>query len=478
MRDRAVDLEQLERLLDPAARQVDGSLQLRHGRRVDGLERPQDFLHVDGRRERVPDEVVGDLVVLAARQQDPVGAIDRPPRPADLLVVGNRRARPLVVDDPAEVGLVEAHPERDGRDQGLDVAVDEGVLERLALGRRQVGVVGARVDAARRQPRGDPLAVGDRQAVHDAAAWQFRDLVGEPGEALGLVGERDRIEPQRATGQRPADDLDALAQLIGDVGNDAVVRGRGRGEDRDARRQGPQEPADAAIVGPEVVAPVGDAVGLVDDEQPDCAADLRQHAGDEVGVAEALGRDQQDVDRVGRDGLLDRRPLVDITRVDRVRPQPEPAGHRDLVAHERKQGTDDQRRSVALVASDPRRDPVDEALAPAGPLDDERPPAVTDDRLDCFALSLAELGVGTEHGLQMRLESGVVGRDHRPSTAGWYDAASSLRAGGSGRSRNDRPWGDRMAPKWRRSSVTMRSVSKRSARTATEASVVPIGKSP
>ena len=105
-----------------------------------------------------PDEVVGDLVVLATRQQDPVGAIDRTPGPADLLVVGDRRARPLVVDDEAEVGLVEAHAERDGRDQRLDVAVDEGVLERLALRRRQVGVVGTGVDAARgaatRRPAG------------------------------------------------------------------------------------------------------------------------------------------------------------------------------------------------------------------------------------------------------------------------------------------------------------------------------------
>ena len=161
---------------------------------------------------------------------------------------------------------------------------------------------------------------------------------------------------------------------------------------------------------------------------PIAAADLRQHAGHEVGVAEALGRDQEDVDRVGRERLLDRRPLVDVARVDRVRPQPEPAGHRDLVAHQREQRADDQRRAVALVAPDARRDPVDEALAPAGPLDDERPPAVADDRLDRLALAFAELGVGAEHRLEVSLQGGVVGRDHCPSTAAWYDAASSWRA--------------------------------------------------
>jgi hypothetical protein len=49
---------------------------------------------------------------------------------------------------------------------------------------------------------------------------------------------------------------------------------------------------------------------------------------------------------------------------------------------------------VALVTTDARRDPVDEALAPARALDDERPLPVADDRLDRLALPLAELGGG------------------------------------------------------------------------------------
>ncbi len=51
-RHRAVELEQLERLVDLALRQVDGALERRPRHRVDAFERGQDLLHVDGRRER------------------------------------------------------------------------------------------------------------------------------------------------------------------------------------------------------------------------------------------------------------------------------------------------------------------------------------------------------------------------------------------------------------------------------------------
>ena len=118
-------------------------------------------------------------------------------------------------------------------------------------------------------------------------------------------------------------------------------------------------------------------------------------------VGEALRRDEQDVDRVGGEAVVDRVPLLDVARVDRRGAEAQPAGHRDLVAHQRQQRADDQRRPVALVAPHARRDPVDEALAPARALDDERAAAVLDDRLDRLALALAERRVRAEHGLEV-----------------------------------------------------------------------------
>ena len=122
---------------------------------------------------------------------------------------------------------------------------------------------------------------------------------------------------------------------------------------------------------------------------------------------------------------MDRRPLLDVARVDRRGAQPEPAGHRDLVAHQRQQRADDQGGPVALVAAHAGRDPVDEALAPAGALDDERAAAVLGDRLDRLALAVAERRVRAEHGLEVlgqvvhrRGQCGRAGRRMTPDTNG------------------------------------------------------------
>ena len=409
-RHRAVDLEQLERLLDAALRQVDRRLEPDHRHRATGgFERLEDPLHVDRRRKGGLDEVLGDPVVLAAGEEDAPGRVDRPPGAAHLLVVGDRRARPLVVDDPAEVRLVEAHPERDRRDERLHLTGDQRVLEPLALLGRERRVVGTGVDATRAQPGGDPLRVGDGQAIDDAAAGQVRDVLREPRQPLGLVGERDRPEPERRPCQRAADDPDALPELLGHVRDDPVVGRRRRREDRDRRREAAQDPPDPPVVGPEVVAPVADAVRLVDDEQADRSLDRGKDPVREGLVAEALGRDQQDVDRVCREPRLDVVPLGRVARVDRRGVEAQPAGHRDLVAHEGEERADDERRPVALVAADPRRDPVDEALAPARALDDERPLPVSDHGLDRLALALAELRVGTEHRPEVVVERRGVG---------------------------------------------------------------------
>ena len=248
---------------------------------------------------------------------------------------------------------------------------------------------------------GDALRVGDRQAVDDAAPRHQRELLRQPGEALRLVLEDDRVELERVARQRAAEHDGALAELFGDVGDHAIVRRRGRREDRHAGVQELEDATDPPVVGAEIVAPVGDAVGLVDDEQADRALDARQDVRHEAFVGEPLRRDEQDVDGVGGEALVDRVPFVGVARVDRRGAEAEAPGHRDLVAHQRQERADDQGGSVTLVAADPRRDPVDEALAPARPLDDEGSVTVLDDRLDRLALAVAECGAGAEHGLEV-----------------------------------------------------------------------------
>ena len=225
-------------------------------------------------RERGVDEVVRDLVVLAPGEQDHVGLFEGAAGAPDLLVVGDHRTRPLEVDDEAEVGLVEAHAERDGRDQRLDLVRAQGVLEpQPVLGFEAAVVRRDRDSRAESSHAGDALAVGDREAVDDAGAGQSFELLGEPGEAFGLVAEFDRLQPEAVARQRAADDDETGPELRRDVGDDAVVRRRRRREDGNVARQQRDDAPDAPVVGPEVVAPVGDAVRLVDDEQPDRALD-------------------------------------------------------------------------------------------------------------------------------------------------------------------------------------------------------------
>ena len=135
---------------------------------------------------------------------------------------------------------------------------------------------------ARRAPCRRPS--GSRRSRCPAAAAGSRPA----RRAAPPVRRGDRVEPERVASERPADDRDVLAELRRDVLDDAVVRGRGRREHRHVRAEERQQPADPPVVRPEVVAPVGDAVGLVDDEQADRALDRRQDPAREALVRQAL----------------------------------------------------------------------------------------------------------------------------------------------------------------------------------------------
>ena len=183
------------------------------------------------------------------------------------------------------------------------------------------------------------------------------------------------------------------AQLLGDVVGHPGVGGRGGREHRDPRRQLGEQRAEAAVVGAEVVAPVGDAVGLVDHQQAAGRGEPGQHLVAEARVVEPLRADQQDVDLAGLDLVVDRLPLVDVGGVDRDRADAGPLRRRDLVAHQREQRADDHGRSRARLAQQLGRDEVDRRLAPPGALHDQRPAGVDGERLDGGPLVLAQHGV-------------------------------------------------------------------------------------
>ena len=222
-----------------------------------------------------------------------------------------------------------------------------------------------------------------------------------PSQASRSRGGRQRTTPRRSdvAVERAAQHQGVrAAELLGDVGRDPLVGGRGGGEHRDAVGQVGEQGADAAVVGPEVVAPVGDAVRLVDDQQPGGARRGRQHLVAEVGVVEPLGRHQHDVD-LARVGCGRRRrahssTLAELTVTARM---PGPLGRGDLVAHQRQQRRHDDGRARAPRPQQRGRDEVDGRLAPAGALHDQRPAVAGHQRLDRRPLVVAQGGVAAAH---------------------------------------------------------------------------------
>ena len=135
------------------------------------------------------------------------------------------------------------------------------------------------------------------------------------------------------TGERASQGGHVAAELIGNVSNHPVVRSRGGREDWDSCGQPGQDRSQPTVVRSEVVAPVRDAVRLVDHEQPD-RSQGRQDSRDEGVVAKSLWRDQQDVDNAVGEPLFDRTPIMLVRRVDGLGAQCQPVSHRDLVAHQ------------------------------------------------------------------------------------------------------------------------------------------------
>ncbi len=174
----------------------------------------------------------------------------------------------------------------------------------------------------------------------------------------------------------------AEVELVGDVAADEVG-GRGRQGDARGRADLPAGQADPGVVGPEVVAPLADAVRLVDRQQG--RADPG-HRLDEPGAPEPLGGD---IDEVIPAGLDLREPGALLGGVERAveqgRPQASLDQGVDLVLHQGDQRADDQ----GQAGQEEGRQLVAEALAAAGRHDAEHiPPA--QDVLDHLALARPE----------------------------------------------------------------------------------------
>jgi hypothetical protein len=221
---------------------------------------------------------------------------------------------------------------------------------------------------------------------------------------------------------RPIERSDQLhgvsqAELLHDVAAHPRRRGRGERVETDlgpARAQLGELP----VLGPEVMAPLADAVRFIDGHETDGAP---SDDGVKAGAGrthEPLGRDIQQPVRAGGQARHDRLPGLGRKRAVQAGGVGAVAGQRvHLVLHQRDERRDDDREAVAGEG----RGLKAERLATAGRQDDERVPA-REDGLHRFPLERAE-GVISPVAPEDR-QQGVSGResharnDRRPRTGG------------------------------------------------------------
>ena len=253
------------------------------------------------------------------------------------------------------------------------------------------GVVRQRRDALRGEELGGLLDRLAREAVDDAriarvfGAQQLEELAARLVLGRDAVGDVGPVEA--------GDELPRVLQLepLGDLG---VGGAGGRGGEGDARDVRPPlvQLGEREVVGPEVVAPLGDAVRLVDGEQRDAAAFEQVRGGRN---AESLGGEVEQVELAREEERLDHPAFVEVLRgVEEARADAERGERVDLILHERDQRGDDH----SDARPDQGRDLVAERLPPAGGHEHDRV-ATRADVVDDRRLLAAEVVVA-EHALQ------------------------------------------------------------------------------
>ena len=294
----------------------------------------------------------------------------------------------------AHVRAIDAHAERVGRDDDLGPALGEIGLRLYARSSLEARVIRARPPAALGEALRLLLRLTARGRVHDRGSTRVvgaAERLAERGvdQALPLApaGDLGRAQGQVRAGEA-ADDLGRVGRQA-EPRQDLVPHDRGRrrraGEDARGAELGEQG-ADPEVFRPEVVAPLADAVRLVDGHQR--AVEVTQETAEAV-EGQALGRDV-DEREASRRHL--RHPAAHLALVERRGQEGRRHAARlerlHLIRHQRHERRDDQRRA----GQHGRGKLVDEALAAAGGRHQQEAPAI-EQRLDRLPLAGPEARV-------------------------------------------------------------------------------------
>ena len=265
------------------------------------------------------DEELTGLHVLLVVDENAVGSRPVTSRAPRLLIVSFEVRRHVVVDDKADVGLVDAHAEGVGGHHHVCPVVEELLLVGMALLRGKARVIARGGKTLLPQQLADVLHGLACGAVHDARLAGLPHLTctitpcgtgrDETQERAVFVTRLGTLHPEvEVWSVETAHEHEGVAQLEGvhDVAAHLLSGGRREGGHGGTSRQTLHEPSDGAVVGAEVLSPLRHAVRLVHSYERD-ARGLGKLGHARCG--EALGRhiEQLHITRQGtrkRAGLL------------------------------------------------------------------------------------------------------------------------------------------------------------------------------
>ena len=204
------------------------------------------------------------------------------------------------MQDDADVRFVDAHAEGVRRDDDAQRIADELLLD-LALGAGlHPGVEERARPAGVRDVFGQDLGVPAGRGEHDRPARVAGELapqdLEDPG-GLFRLGRRDHlvgeVRPLVPPDERRELDPELGLEVLAEIGDHVRLRGRGEASDprRRVREALADKPRDVQVVGAEIVAPLRQAMGLVEHPGRDLPAGER---GGEAPVPELLRGHEHD----------------------------------------------------------------------------------------------------------------------------------------------------------------------------------------
>jgi hypothetical protein len=403
-------------VIQAATRSVQSDLQLTQRQSVGrSVELRENLYNQLARWKGGLDEVIRDVAVATPTEQHRERIRQRAPGASHLLIIMHDRTWQLIVDDEGEVRLVEAHPECGGGDECFQLVAEQPRFKAFAKTRLseffiQPAPIWLGINSIFAQPGGHRARIADGQRVNHAAAGELGQRVREPGQPGDFAGKGNVLQLQTRARQLAALDGERRAELRFQIGHDAVVRRGGGGEHADIWRQRLQDARDAAVVGAEVVTPIGNAMRLIHHEQADARSNGLQHRLDKFLVTQPLWRNKQNIHAVGEQFITDAPPVfaVLLFRSDAHRPDARAFSGGNLIPHQGQQRRNDERRPGILFAKQFCGDEIDIALAPASALNNEQRAAAFQQMFNRFELSRAESCLRIANGLSEKFSGAVL----------------------------------------------------------------------